>query len=137
MLIGGFAAAVHGVTLLTHDIAVCVPFNIENASRIINAFKDYSPKYRDNKLPLTSDVKYIADLKNLYLVTSLGSIDMLGFVGGIGSYTEVIHHVIEIEIFERRCKVLNIESLIKAKNAMGGPKDRETVAQLNLIKKMC
>jgi len=135
VLVGGFAATVHGVTLLTHDIDVCVPFNVENAGKIISAFKEHHPKYSSNKLPLSSDVEYVAALKNLYLTTDLGNIDMLGLVGGLGSYQDVVQHAIEIEIFGRVCKVLDIDALIKAKKAMGGPKDHEAVAQLNLIKK--
>lgn len=135
VLIGGFAAAVHGVTLLTQDIDICVPFDLENAARIIRAFRGYNPRHRENKRPLSEDVKCVSGLRNLYLMTDLGSIDMLGHVSGVGSYADVVRHAIEIEIFGGRCRVLDIESLIKSKREMGRVKDKETIRQLKIIKK--
>ena len=40
VLIGGFAAAAHGVTLITRDVDICCRFNEANLMRLQKAFAD-------------------------------------------------------------------------------------------------
>lgn len=134
VLIGGLAAAMYGVTIVTQDIDICVPFNIDNVERIIKALKSYHPVYNGNKRPMHSSPEYIAQLKNLYLLTDLGAIDMLSEVKGLGRYPDLVSHSVEIDLFGRKCKVLDIESLIISKKEFNRPKDKETVIQLVAIK---
>lgn len=134
VLIGGFAATVHGVSLLTQDLDICVPFSLENNKRILDVFKNYHPIHRSNKTLFNETPESLAKFKNLYLSTDLGSIDLLGFVSGLGGYSETLSHTIEIEIFEHKCRALDIDALILSKKSMGRPKDKETIIQLKAIK---
>ncbi len=134
VLIGGFAATVHGVSLLTQDIDICIPFTKENLEKIILALKGSNTIHRENNTPLSSSAEKLSKLKNLYLVTDFGSLDFLGQVAGLGSYKDLLPQTIEIELFDRKCKVLDIDALIKAKQQMNRPKDKETIVQLEAIK---
>lgn len=134
ILIGGFAATVHGVSLLTQDIDICVPFNKNNTARLLKAIKDYHPIHRENKKPLNETPESLARFKNLYLLTDLGIIDLLGEVSNLGKYDDILSHTIEVDLFGYKCKVLDIDTLILSKKEMNRPKDKETIIQLKAIK---
>jgi hypothetical protein len=46
VLVGGFAAVAHGVTLVTRDIDICCRFSEANLLRIQKAFGDLHPVHR-------------------------------------------------------------------------------------------
>lgn len=137
VLVGGFAAVAHGVTLVTRDVDVCCRFDEANLMRIQKAVADLHPVHRsrpDLLLALTPD--QCANLKNLYLKTDLGALDCLGEVLGVGGYDDVAGHSIEVELPGGKCRVLDIDALIRAKEAMGREHDKITVEQLKEIKKL-
>lgn len=86
------------------------------------------------KLPLKLNEGNCQGLKNLYLVTELGVIDCLGEVAGLGDFDTVQAESMMLETAAGRFRVLTIDALIKAKEAMDRPHDRETVIQLRAIK---
>jgi len=135
IIIGGCAATVHGVTLVTQDLDLCIPFTKENMHNLLESLKGLNPIYRHNEKPIESDPAVLAGYKNLYLLTDVGSVDLLGELPKIGNYETLLKHTIEIDLFGNPCRVLNIDTLIKAKRAMDRPKDKETIVQLNAIKK--
>src|SRR5580692_11301348 len=90
VLVGGFAAVAHGVTLVTRDVDICCRFGESNLMRIQSAFADLHPVHRSRPdLPLQLSPEQCSMLKNLYLKTDLGVVDCLGEVLGIGNYEEV------------------------------------------------
>ncbi len=134
VIIGGFAAVVHGVSLLTQDIDLACSFDSTNLSKLFDALKGYNPLHRENRKPLSGQKGNLARFKNLYLITDLGPVDILGEVAGIGTFEKVAEHAIEIDLFGYKCKVLDIEALMTSKKTMGRPKDKESVIQLAAIK---
>jgi len=133
ILIGGYAAVVHGCSTLTQDIDACIPFTKQNAQKLIATLEGINPIHRENKKTLTDKPDKLAQFKNLYLITDHGPLDLLDEVAGLGSYDDVSNHTIELDLFGKKCRVLDIESLIKAKEQMTRPKDKETVTQLKAI----
>jgi hypothetical protein len=85
------------------------------------------------RLPLELNDENIARLKNLYLQTDLGQLDCLSEVKGVGDFAEVQRQSIEIELPAGPCRILSLDALIRAKEAMGGPKDQLTILQLKAI----
>ncbi len=136
VIVGGYAAAVYGVSLVTQDIDLCCRFTPENLLRLQNAIADLHPVHRltPQRLPLKLTQDTCAGLQNLYLATDLGVMDCLGSVLGVGGYDEVTRHSVELDVPGGPCRILDIESLIKSKQAMDRPHDRETVIQLKAIK---
>ena len=136
VLVGGFAAVAHGVTLVTRDVDICCRFSEPNLMRIQTAFADLHPVHRMRKdLPLELTPAQCAGLKNLYLETDLGVIGCLGEVLGIGKFDEVLKNSVEIELPYGNCRIINIDALIVAKEAMNRNHDRITVHHLKAIKK--
>ncbi|MGO8837413.1 MAG: hypothetical protein ACLQAH_01155 [Limisphaerales bacterium] len=104
--------------------------------RIQKAFVDLHPVHRSQPdLPLALTPEQCASLKNLYLKTDLGVVDCLGEVLGIGSFEAVWKHSIEVELPYGKCRILDIDALIRAKEAMNRDHDRITVKYLIEIKK--
>lgn len=136
VLVGGFAALSHGVMRSTRDVDICCRFSAENLMRIQGAFADLHPvHFPRTDLPLHLTRELCAGLKNLYLKTDLGRVDCLGEVLGIGDFDEVLKNSIELELPIGKCRVMDIDSLIRAKEAMNRAHDRITAEELIEIKK--
>ncbi|HMP81424.1 MAG TPA: hypothetical protein PKA41_01805 [Verrucomicrobiota bacterium] len=136
VLVGGFAAIAHGVLRSTLDVDICCRFSEENLLRIQRAVADLHPVHRQRTdLPLDLTPAQCASLKDLYLKTDLGILDCLGEIKAVGDYDEVSRHTVELELPIGRCRVIDLETLIAAKEAMGRDHDRITVRELKEIKK--
>jgi hypothetical protein len=136
VLIGGFAAVAHGVTLVTRDVDICNRFTEANLRRIERAFADLHPVHRSRQdLPLALTTEQCASLQNLYLKTDLGIVDCLGEVLGVGDFEKVLANSVEVALPFGNCRILDVDALIRAKEAMNRDHDRITVKQLNEIKK--
>jgi len=135
VLIGGYAAVAHGVTLVTRDIDICCRFTEENLLRIQKAFADLHPVHRSRPdLPLVLGPGQCANLKNLYLKTDMGIIDCLGEVLAVGNFDEVAQQSVDIDLPSGKCRILDIDALIRTKEAMNRPHDQIAVRHLKEIK---
>jgi predicted nucleotidyltransferase len=136
VLVGGFAALSHGVMRSTRDVDICCRFSAANLMRIQKAFADLHPvHFPRTDLPLQLTPEICAELKNLYLKTDLGRVDCLDEVLGIGNFDEVLKNSVELELPAGKCRVISIDALIRAKEAMDRDHDRITVKELKEIKK--
>lgn len=134
VLVGGFAATAHGVTLVTRDIDICCRLSPPNWMRIQKALANLHPVHRSRPdLPLDLTTEQCAGLKNLYLKTDLGAVDCLGEILGVGDFGEVWKHSIVLDLPAGKCRVLDMEALIRAKKAMNRDHDRITVKHLRAI----
>jgi hypothetical protein len=76
-------------------------------------------------------------IKNLYLMTDIGQLDVLGLVEGVGDFAAVSGRAIVLDLGNEigPCKVIALDDLIAAKKTAGRPKDLPAVAELELIRK--
>ncbi len=136
VLIGGFAAVAHGVTLVTRDVDICCRFTEANLMRIQKALANLHPVHRSRPdLPLALTPEQCSNLKNLYLKTDLGIVDCLGEVMGVGDFESVLSHSVEVKLPFGACRILDLEALIRAKKAMNRDHDRIALRQLEEIKR--
>jgi hypothetical protein len=138
VLVGGYAAVTHGVTLVTQDIDICCRFSPENLFRLQAVLAKLHPRHRmtPQRLPLELTDELCAHLKNLYLETDLCVLDCLSEVKGVGGFDSVLAHSILIALPEGTFRVLDLATLIKAKEAMNRPHDRLTLTQLRAIQEL-
>lgn len=137
VLMGGFAASVHGCTVVTQDIDICAAITEEEVAKLREALKDLHPKHRMNPNAKHSFLEYPAELKgtnNIYLETDLGVLDILSQAQPAGSFAEIKSRSFEIPLFGRKCRVISIDDLIAVKEKMNRPKDHQAVRELRLIK---
>jgi hypothetical protein len=138
VVVGGYAAVAHGCTLVTMDVDICCDFSVENLMRLQDALSDLNPVHRmtPKRLPLCLTPESCHGLKNLSLDTDLGQLDCLGFVLGIGAFPIVRKRSVVIHLPWGRCRILSLDALIEAKQAMDRPRDKEAVLQLSVIQEM-
>ncbi|MFH1733006.1 MAG: nucleotidyltransferase [Planctomycetota bacterium] len=136
VVVGGFAATTHGVTLVTQDVDVCCDFSPDNLMRLQAALSDLHPVHRmpPARPPLELAPESAGDFKNLYLDTDYGQLDCLSSIDGIGDFEQARQHSIEITLPEGTCRILSLDALIRSKEAMNRPRDREAVLQLKAIR---
>ncbi len=73
-------------------------------------------------------------LKNIYLQTDLGILDILGELPAVGTFEEISSRATTMDLQGKKIKLISIDDLIKAKKALGRPKDIATIYELNYIK---
>jgi len=136
IIIGGVCGIMHGVTLVTTDLDLCCRFTTGNLRRIETAVKDLHPFHRlaANKLPFQLTDELCSRLKNLYLQTDLGKLDCLSEVKAVGDYEAALRHSIAFKLSYGEFRILDIDALIAAKEAVGGEHDLAAVRQLRAIK---
>jgi hypothetical protein len=136
VVVGGFAAVAQGATLLTQDLDICLAFSRENLEKLRQALADLEPVHRltPQRLPFELTNRLAADLRNLYLDTRWGPLDCLGDVKGLGGFTEVLRYSEEVDVAGGTCRILGLEGLILAKEAMDRPQDHLALLQLRAIR---
>jgi len=136
VLAGGFACTLHGSPLVTQDIDICVAFDDTQIAKLREALKDLKPKLRMNpnfKPSFLEHPKRSNELKNIYLETDLGILDMMSELQPIGDFRTVKENSISVDLYGHVCKVVSLEDLIKIKETMSRPKDKEALRYLREI----
>jgi hypothetical protein len=136
VVVGGFAAMLHGSSLMTRDLDVCAVLTRDNVSKLRHALRDLHPTHRltPDKLSFLDNPVAEVEVRNLYLRTDLGPVDLLSSIAGVGDFDAVRVNAIEVELFGRRCRVISLDDLIRAKDALGRDKDREAARQLRAVR---
>jgi hypothetical protein len=136
VLVGGYAAVSWGAPVITRDVDVCLNFTEQNLRRLSDALIDLHPRHRitPQRIPLEINETNWASFKNLYLELDWGVLDCLSDVKGIGGYAEVLAASKVIQLPFGTCRILAVDALIRAKEAMARPHDMHTVGYLRAIK---
>lgn len=135
VIVGGFAALTHGSAYMTRDIDICTVLSEENLQRLRTALKDWNPRHRSSpqRLSFLEYPKPGASVKNLYLETDHGIIDVLTSVLGVGEYERLRQHAETFEVDGREYAVISIPDLIKAKETLRRDRDIMVAKELRAI----
>lgn len=136
ILVGGFAATVHGSARFTQDMDVSYLRTPANLERLVEALEPLDPYLRGAPRGLPFDWS-VATLKaglNFTLTTKAGALDLLGEITGGGSYEALLPHTTVVTLFGRAVRVLDLEWLIRTKRAAGRPRDLEAIAELEALR---
>lgn len=122
--------------MVTEDVDVCAPMTGQNVERILEAFAGLDPRFRmsPGRPPLPTDPAKLGGFKDLYIMTSLGQVDLLSEITGLGEYEAVAGQSTLIDVAGETFRVLAIEALIQSKLALGRPKDLHVAAELSAIR---
>ncbi|TNF23592.1 MAG: hypothetical protein EP329_27100 [Deltaproteobacteria bacterium] len=82
---------------------------------------------------LDQSIDELATFKNLYLVTDLGRLDILGAIPN-GTFAEMAPTAVEMEVAGVRCAILGLDELIASKEALGREKDKLSELELRAIR---
>ncbi len=135
ILVGGLAASAYGSPQVTQDVDICIDLSLKNIVRLKKAMAAIKPVHRmhPSKPPFNDEPSRLETFRNIYLSTEYGQIDCLGEIMGIGSFKETLESSTELEIRGKKCRIITLEALIKSKEALGRPKDKEAVVILKAL----
>jgi predicted nucleotidyltransferase len=135
IVIGGWAAIIHGVARSTNDVDMVYARDAENIGKLADALQSWQPYLRGVPagLPFRWDAATIQSGLNFTLTTQFGDLDLLGEVTGGGNYEHLLPFTDEIAAYGITCRVVNLERLIQLKRAAGRPKDLEAIAELQAL----
>ena len=136
VIVGGFAAMLHGSSLLTRDLDVCALLTREQVGKLREIFRDLHPVHRltGQKLSFLDNPAPEVEVRNLYLATDFGPLDLLSSISGVGDFESIRAKAVEVDLFGRRCRVMSLDDLILAKESLGRDKDVQAVIQLRAIR---
>jgi hypothetical protein len=66
--------------------------------------------------------------------SDFGPIDILSSILGVGEFDRVRAASIQVELFERTCRVISLDDLIRAKEALGRDKDLLAAKELRAVR---
>jgi predicted nucleotidyltransferase len=139
LMVGGAAATAHGSARLTHDLDIVYARNRSNLERLARALAPHAPCLREAGAgeAFQLDTETLAGDVSFALATALGDLDLLGEVAGGRCYEDLLPEAIEIEVFGRRCRCLDLPGLIAVKRAAaaggGRTEDLEAIAELEAL----
>lgn len=136
IVVGGVAARAHGSSRLTDDLDISYARHPANLKRLVDALAPLQPYLRGAPpgLPFEWSVATLRAGLNFTLTTRAGALDLLGEIVGGGRCEDLLPHTIELTVFGRAVRFLDLPWLIHVKRAAGRPKDLETIAELELLR---
>ena len=139
VVVGGFAAVVHGSSLPTRDIDLVPSRNPSNLDRLARALKRMNAMIRTEgePVPTVLDGQFLANMPvMLNLVTDLGELD-LTFIpsGGLGGFDEWDARAIVVDIAEGlEVHIAALDDIIASKRAANRPKDQRSLPYLESLR---
>ena len=138
VIIGGVAIRIHSSAYVTLDLDFCYARTKENHIRIVSALTQFNPRPRNfpEDLPYFFDERSLQNATNFTFETTIGDIDLLGEVAGVGDYSKVLKESEVFELYGYDVRVLSINALIKAKTAAGRTKDLLVLPELEALREV-
>ncbi len=138
ILIGGQAEVLYGSPRVTYDVDICPRRTVENLERLAVVLRSLQPVLRNAPpdLPFRIDAQSLALATNLTLRTSVGDLDVIGHVEPLGGYEELTTRAEVFAIGDAEVRVIALDDLIRVKEYLGRPKDRQSLVQLLAIKRV-
>ena len=137
VIVGGYAATIHGASYSTIDLDVCAPCAMTdeaNLRRLHAALADLHPYHRMvfDRRTFTFPPRNIEETGNIYLKTDWGQLDVLGAIE-LGDYAFARDHCQAVKYGSGEYRVLDCATLIKSKKTTARPKDLLVAKQLAAI----
>src|SRR5919201_5253870 len=128
VLIGGFAAVIHGSPYVTTDIDVVPsvdPGNLEHLSAALRAMhaRVWTASEPEG-VPFDHDAKSIAEVRVWNLVTDFGRLDITFEPAGTSGYDDLHRGSIRLTILSAEVDVASLADVVRSKEAADRDKDR-------------
>jgi hypothetical protein len=139
MVVGGQAEVLMGGARVTYDMDLCYRRTSENLRRLATALGTLNLTLRGAppELKFRLDAEALAlGMNYTFEVDGEYALDLLGYLEPIGGYEELLPHAERLEIAGRSVLVIGLDDLIRIKRYLGRPKDRESLLQLEAIKRL-
>jgi predicted nucleotidyltransferase len=136
LLIGGVAVGYHGYVRATKDVDVVPAPDRKNLERLadvlgrLDAEVDGADEFDKGELPDPLDPDVLEMGGNWILVTRLGRLDVMQWIGDWPLWEELSPDAIEDSIGEHSLKIVSYEDLVRLKELAGRPEDLADLQRL-------
>lgn len=133
VLIGGFAANVHGSPLLTSDVDITPQVQAENLARLSAALTELDARIRaegTEPLPFAHDATSLAAAGVWNLTTRFGDLDISMTPSGTRGYDDLRRDAVEVQIRGVPVLLASLADIVRSKGAAGRDKDRRALPVL-------
>lgn len=136
VVVGGVAGTVHGSARFTNDIDLCYDGAQDNVARLVALLAEWNAYLRgvEPGLPFVLDERTLRTSPILTLTTSMGAIDLLDQVPGVGDYAASLAASEAVRIGNTEFRALTLDALIASKRAVRRKKDVERLIELEAIR---
>lgn len=128
VLIGGFAAVIHGSPYVTTDIDVVPSADPENLGRLSGALDAMKARVwtasEPDGIPFDHDATSLAAVSVWSLVTDFGRLDLTFVPSGTSGYDDLQRGAIHLTILGAEVDVASLADVVRSKEAAGRDKDR-------------
>lgn len=139
IVVGGQAEALMGSSRVTYDVDLCYRRAADNLERLATALGTLNLTLRGAppELKFRLDAQALALGQNYtFEVDGEYPLDLLGYLEPIGIYDDLLPHAETVSIGGRPTHVIGLDDLIRIKRHINRPKDRESLLQLEAIKRL-
>jgi predicted nucleotidyltransferase len=138
VVIGGYAAVLHGSPRITQDLDICYATDSANLAVLGRALTDMAARLAgvDEDLPFVADDRTLARVQLLTLMTDLGKLDVMTTPAGAPPYERMRDRADRFELDGVLVRVANIPDLISMKTAAGRKRDLADVEELEAIQRL-
>ena len=139
IVVGGQAETLMGSPRVTYDVDICYRRTADNLARLATALGTLNLTLRGAppELKFRLDAQALALGQNYtFEVDGEYPLDFLGYLEPIGTYEDLLPHAETVFIGGRQTRVIGLDDLIRIKRHIGRPKDRESLLQLEAIKRL-
>jgi predicted nucleotidyltransferase len=139
IVVGGQAEALMGSARVTYDVDLCYRRTPKNLERLAAALGTLSLTLRGAppELKFRLDAQALALGQNYtFEVDGEYALDFLGYLEPIGTYEDLVAGAETVAIGGHPVRVIALDDLIRIKRHINRPKDRESLLQLEAIKRL-
>ena len=130
VVVGGAAAVLQGVPIVTQDIDIVHRRTEANAARLAAALEKMGAVYRHDPRGLRPGVSHLVGPGHQLTQTRHGPLDCLGTIEDTTTYEDLLPHADVLEIDGLHVHVLTLERLIEVKKKLERTKDKLMLLQL-------
>jgi len=136
VLIGGYAAALHGSPMITGDLDICYAPDEENLEALAGALRRLGARLRGltEEVPFRLDAATLKAGDHLTFATSAGALDCLGTPSGTDGFADLDRSATEEDLDGLVVRVASLEDLIRMKRAAGRPQDLVAIEWLSALR---
>ncbi len=128
-----------GSPRVTYDVDLCYRRTADNLERLARVLRTLKLTLRG----APPDLRFRLDARALALGSNFTfevdgeyALDLLGYLEPIGTYDDLLTGSETLQIGGRTVRVIGLEDLMRIKRHLARPKDRESLLQLEAIKRL-
>jgi predicted nucleotidyltransferase len=134
ILVGGVCAVLHGAPVSTFDIDLVHARTDRNIANLLEALDKLNARFRD---PAGRDLRvkasHLESPGHQLLITSAGPLDLLGVIGDGKGFDDLLPQSSSVDLEGLTIRLLDLETLIETKEAVGHEKDLATLPILRRL----